>query len=442
MLFVDRIDAGQRLARRLEHLRADDPVVVALPRGGVPVALEVAKRLGAPLDVIVVRKLGVPFQPELAMGAVGEYGVRVLNQDVIRMAGVTGAELRAVEARERTELERRARVFRQDRPRVPLAGRTVIVVDDGIATGSTARAACTIARAHGARRVILAVPVAPAGSAARFRSDADELICLAFPEPFLAIGQWYGDFSQTTDQEVIRCLRAAGAPAPRDVLSPRGHVPSREEDVEVPIGPVHLHGRLTIPEGASGLVVFAHGSGSSRHSPRNRFVARVLNESGLGTFLFDLLTDQEESDRTNVFDIEMLAGRLLEVTRWLRARPGLQGVRIGYFGASTGAAAALRAAAQPDAGVDAVVSRGGRPDLAGSCLADVTAPTLLIVGGRDEVVLELNRQAQAELGGDSRLEIVPRATHLFEQRGAMEAVAGLARAWLLAHLAPVHQPAA
>ena len=199
----------------------------------------------------------------------------------------------------------------------------------------------------------------------------------------------------------------------------------------MPVGSVDLTGNVTLPARCQGVVVFAHGSGSSRHSPRNRFVAAVLNQARLGTLLFDLLTPEEELDRRNVFDVTLLAHRLLGVTRWLRAQPEGRGAPIGYFGASTGAAAALWAAAEPDAGVTAIVSRGGRPDLAGVRLAAVTAPTLLIVGGDDEVVLDLNRRAQALLGGENRLSVVPGATHLFEEPGALEAVADLARDWFV-----------
>lgn len=211
MLFVDRVDAGSRLAARLEHLRADDLVVVGLPRGGVPVAAQVAEHLGAPLDLIVVRKLGVPQQPELAMGAIGEGGVRVINDDVVRGVGVTADDLALVAAREGVELDRRARRFRGDRPRIPLEGRTVVVVDDGIATGSTARAACQIARAQGAARVVVAAPVAPPNWTVGFGDDADELVCLATPQRFFAIGEWYGDFSQTSDEEVTACLQRVGS---------------------------------------------------------------------------------------------------------------------------------------------------------------------------------------------------------------------------------------
>jgi putative phosphoribosyl transferase len=196
---------------------------------------------------------------------------------------------------------------------------------------------------------------------------------------------------------------------------------------------VVLPGDLVVPPAAPGIVVFAHGSGSSRRSSRNRFVAERLTEAGLGTLLFDLLTPGEELDRANVFDVDLLAGRLGAATRCLMARPEALGCPIGYFGASTGAAAALRAAASGPP-VSAVVSRGGRPDLAGDSLPAVTAPTLLIVGGNDSEVLRLNRQAYQRLRCVKRLEIVPGATHLFEERGTLEAAAALATDWFLEFL--------
>jgi putative phosphoribosyl transferase len=429
-MFADRVEAGRRLARMLEHLRGEDVVVLGLPRGGVPVADEVARSLGAPLDVIVVRKIGVPFQPELGMGAIGEDGARIVDVGVMEMTGTTDREFSAVEARERAELDRRSRRFRGDRPRVPLVGRTALIVDDGIATGSTARAACQVARAHGAARVVLAVPVAPPGWEARIGTDADELIALETPERFRAIGQFYRDFSPTSDEEVVGCLRrAASYTHARNV-----ELPVRDDEVIVQAGPVRLGGHLTIPDGAVGIVVFAHGSGSSRHSPRNRYVADVLNRTGLGTLVFDLLTDAEERDRANVFDIELLSQRLVDATHWLRGEPGIRSTPIGYFGASTGAAAALWAATEPGIDVAAVVSRGGRPDLAAPRLAAVMAPTLLVVGGNDHAVLELNRTALRQLRCERRLAIVPGATHLFEEPGTLQAAAEIARDWFAEHL--------
>ena len=435
MIFLDRADAGRRLAAKVAHLRPQSPVVLGLPRGGVPVAFEVARALGAPLDVIVVRKLGVPFQPELGMGAIGEDDVRIINDEVVRTAGVSTRELADVETRERDELQRRVRRFRGTRERTSLEGRTVVVVDDGIATGSTARAACQVAHAQGAARVVLAVPVAPQGWEARLDDDVDEFVCLETPDPFDAIGQFYEDFTQASDEEVVDCLeRAARPPTHAASSSPVDDPPSRDEEVTMTAGAAHLLGHLTVPPGATGLVIFAHGSGSSRHSPRNRYVATVLNEAGLATLLFDLLTVVEERDRANVFDIALLAHRLREVSAWSASQPDVAGLPVGYFGASTGAGAALWAAGEPGNDAAAVVSRGGRPDLAGPRLGRVTAPTLLIVGGNDDVVLELNRHARAQLRCESNLLVVPGATHLFEEPGTLETAAGAARDWFTDHL--------
>ncbi|MER5737012.1 phosphoribosyltransferase family protein [Streptomyces sp. NPDC002262] len=420
MYFADRADAGRRLAARLGHLQGRDVVVLGLPRGGVPVAAEVAEALGAPLDICLVRKLGVPSRPELAMGAVGEGGVRVVNEQVVRDAGVTGRDLAAVEERERAVMAERARLYRGIRRPVPLEGRTVVVVDDGLATGATALAACRAVRAGGAARIVLAVPVAPHGWTARLAGEADETVAVHAPEGFYAVGQFYREFDQTPDAEVVDRLdrnRAAHGPAVRHTA------------VRIPVGDLELRGDLALPDGAAGLVLFAHGSGSGRHSPRNRAVAGALNRAGLGTLLFDLLTEAEAADRARVFDTPLLAGRLGRAAAWSAGWPATEGLPRGYFGASTGAAAALWAAAEPDDDVAAVVSRGGRPDLAGERLAAVRAPTLLVVGGSDDLVLDLNRRAGALLRCESRLEVVPGAGHLFEEPGALEEVAALAADW-------------
>lgn len=204
-------------------------------------------------------------------------------------------------------------------------------------------------------------------------------------------------------------------------------------ETAIDLGPVRLPGELTTPDDAIGFVVFAHGSGSSRHSPRNRAVASRLNSAGLATVLFDLLTLHEETDRGRVFDIPLLADRLLGVVEWLRKLPQVGDCPIGCFGASTGGGAALWAAAEPTAGISAVVSRGGRPDLAADRLPAVEAPTLLIVGGDDRQVLELNRAALDRLRCPKRLSVVPGATHLFEEPGALATVADEAAEWFLEH---------
>ena len=424
MRFRNREEAGRRLAAELERFAGDDLVVLGLPRGGVPVAYWVAEALDAPLDVIVVRKLGVPFQPELAMGAIGEGGARVINTMVTEAAAVSDEDIAEVEARELAELEHRVHEFRRGRPRVDLTGKTAVIVDDGIATGSTAKAACPVARQLGAARVVLAAPVAPVEAEQRLADSADELVVVATPEPFFGVGQFYDDFGQTPDHEVVELLdRAATRTTPR----------LHHGEIEIPCGDVALAGYIEVPTHASCIVVFAHGSGSSRHSSRNRYVASVLNHAGIGTLLFDLLTEAEAHDRANVFDIALLGSRLSDVREWLRSEPSLAPLRVGYFGASTGAAAALVAAARPGADVDAVVSRGGRPDLAGAALDTVTAPTRLIVGGDDTAVLELNREAQRHLRCVNDLVIIPGATHLFEEPGTLDLAARSALEWFQLH---------
>ena len=211
-----------------------------------------------------------------------------------------------------------------------------------------------------------------------------------------------------------------------------------ERVVRVAVGEVTLEGNIVVPPGARGVVLFAHGSGSSRHSPRNRYVAGVLQEAGLATLLVDLLTQQEEQVDVRTahlrFDIGMLAERLVGATDWLGQQPDTADLRVGYFGASTGGGAALVAAAERPGAVAAVVSRGGRPDLAGPALPRVTAPILLLVGGNDPIVIELNEQAKARMRGEVQLTIVPGASHLFEERGTLEEVARLARDWFLRYL--------
>ncbi len=213
-----------------------------------------------------------------------------------------------------------------------------------------------------------------------------------------------------------------------------------EQSVSIPVGRVRLPGSLALPPSARGLVLFVHGGGSSRSSPRNRFVAEDLGRAGLGTLRFDLLTPAEDTEYETRFDIDLLTQRLLAATEWIPTRPDAADLGLAYFGASTGAAAALRAAAARPGKVQAIVSRGGRPDLAQVALAAVRAPTLLIVGGHDEAVLELNREALARLTCPKELAVVPGATHLFEEPGALARVADLAAAWFLRHLAAADRP--
>jgi putative phosphoribosyl transferase len=430
MMFANRAEAGRLLASRLTHLRGRDVVVLGLPRGGVPVAFEVARELSAPLDVIVVRKLGVPFQPELTLGAVGEDGVRVLDADMLRAAAIDEDELAGIERAARVELGRQVRRLRGGRARVALAGRTVVIVDDGIATGATAQAACRVAVAQGAAGIVLATAVAAEETVAALRGVADDIVCVHTPQHLLSIGSWYGDFGPTSDDEAAALLeRAATVATGADAA-----VYAYDEELVVPAGPARLAARLTVPESARMLVVLANVSGGG-HSSRKRYIAGRLREAGLGTLVVDLLTPAEEPDRRNVFDIPLLARRLVDTIHWVRRLPGISELSVGLFGAGTGAAAALWAASERGTNVAAIVSRSGRPDLASDRLGEVRAPTLFIVDARETAVLERTRAARATLHCPTQLVVMPSAAHLFEEPGSPREIADLARDWFCRHAA-------
>lgn len=415
--YANRREAGAALADRLRDEHIDDGVVVGLARGGVAVAAEVAHRLGLPLDALAVRKVRHPLQPEYAIGAVTPGGGAYLQLN----ADLTADAIDAAVASAKSSADALDRRIHADHAPVAVGGRTCVLVDDGLATGATMIAAARWARGEGAARVVIGVPVGPASTLALMRAEADTVVCALIPPVMFAVGEWYDDFTQVSDTEVVALLA-------------NGFTPAGRRSVTIAADDVQLTGDLALPPAASGVVVFAHGSGSGRHSPRNRSVANHLNQRGLGTLLLDLLTSQEEVDRNRVFDIPLLAGRLAAATRWVKSQPDSEALPVGYFGASTGAAAALWAAAG-DPAVRAIVSRGGRPDLAGARIAGVSAPTLLIVGGDDDVVLALNRQAASQMRCPWELVVIPGATHLFEEPGALEQVADHAATWFQRHLA-------
>jgi putative phosphoribosyl transferase len=439
--FRDRGDAGRRLGAALQRLGDERPIVAGIARGGVAVAAEVARSLAAPLEVAVVRKIGAPRNPEYAIGALAEGGVHVVSERVARSAGLSDPGLRALLDDAQRELDERVLRYRGGREAREITGRTVILVDDGLATGRSARAAVRSLRKRGAGRVILAVPVAAPAAAHALQDETDDLVCLQMPPDLWAVGQWYEDFAPTSDDQVAALLGEAWKEGSREPARPEPARPEparpepARDQLTIPLDSgASLSGELSVPSRPRGHVVFAHGSGSSRLSPRNRAVAQTLLDAGYATLLFDLLAASEESDRANVFDVPLLASRLTAATVWLRDRPEVAGLPVAYFGASTGAAAALSAASGLGREVRAVVSRGGRPDLAPD-LGAVRAPTLLIVGGADPQVLALNREAERRLGGPSALAVVPGATHLFEEPGALAEVSRLAVGWLDRYLA-------
>ena len=428
MHFADRADAANRLARALMKFRGCHPLVLAIPRGGVPLGRVVADALDGELDVVLVRKLGAPHNPEFAIGAIDENGSIHLADYAPRLQ-LDPDYVRHEAARQLALIRRRRQQYSPHRAPIDPAGRIVIIVDDGLATGETMRAALSAIRARDPKQLVCAVPVAAGDSLQAIAVLADEVVCLSSPADFYAVGQFYDEFSAVDDDVVTALL--SSRPTQNTV-----DIGSSTKVVRLPVSGTVLIGDLQIPQNPRGLVLFAHGSGSSRHSPRNRFVAQALHRAQLATLLLDLLSEHEDLDRAARFDIDLLTERLTLAVDWARRDPALAALAIGLFGASTGAAAALAVAAQRPDAVAAVVSRGGRPDLAGrAMLARVSAPTLLIVGGADTQVLELNQAARREMPGTTELVVVPGATHLFEEPGALEQVAALAGAWFARWLA-------
>ncbi|GAA0888790.1 phosphoribosyltransferase family protein [Rhodanobacter soli] len=422
--FRDRTDAGQQLAEALSSLRGQHPLILAIPRGGVPIGRIVADRLDGELDIVLVRKIGAPGNPEYAIGAVDEAGT-IQQSDDARLAGADDRYIKREAAEQLAVIRARRQGYGLGHPPIDPAGRTVVVVDDGLATGATMRAALLAVRARKPARLVCAIPVASPRGLVSVTDVADDLVYLSAPGHFRAVGQFYMQFPAVDDSEVVHLLMRSPSGSP---------VPALSEDVRIPADGLLLDGNLQVPQGAHGLVIFTHGSGSSRHSPRNRLVAQAMHAKGKGlaTLLFDLLSEDEARDISARFDIPRLTARLDAATRWAMHQPRTQALPIGLFGASTGAAAALVLAARYPMMIKAVVSRGGRPDLAGhGALARVQAPTLLIVGGADHEVITLNRSALSVLPCHAELVLVPNATHLFEEEGAIERVAALATSWFV-----------
>lgn len=426
MIFQDRAHAGRLLAKSLLKYKDEDPIVLGLPRGGVPVAAEIARALNAVLDVLIVRKLGAPYQKELAVGALCENDEPFWNLEIMSELGLRKSEMLSTLYEESENIREQKNLFRHGREMRSVFRKTVIVVDDGLATGSTMVAAIKYLKNSGAAKIVVAVPVSSASSSLQIKNSVDEFVVLENTMALQSVGQWYDDFSQVPSAEVVRLLE-------HNRVDHGPGITLRE--VEIETDGVKLKGDLTTFATMRALVIFSHGSGSGRRSPRNQEVARDLHTQGFGTLLFDLLTDEESKIRRNVFDVEKLGRRLASTAMWLRRQPGIENRPLGFFGASTGAAAALVAAAalEKDHSIYAIVSRGGRPDLAHAVLGKVTAPVLLLVGGLDSDVLDLNREAQKSLS-KCRLSIVPGATHLFEEPGALEEVSKQAARWFGDHL--------
>ncbi len=360
MTLDDREDAGRRLGDELHELVGGDVVVLGIPGGGVPVAAVVARALGAPLDVVVARRVGVPFQPGVAVGAVGEGGALVLDEELVRAVGADEAELAEVERRAREAVTRDVARYRAVRSAEPLEGRTAVIVDDGAARGGSARAACRAVRARGASRVVLAIAVCPYEALPGLGVEADDVVVVERTRELRAVGESYAVHPPVDDDEVLAVLRRRGP-----VRSTRPIDGEPTAHVDVWMGRTAVSGHLVVPVEATGLVVFAHPSARSRFDPRHRESARRARAAGSATFVVDLLTPREEIVRALVGDVDLLATRLDAVVADLGQRPATRGLQIGLLAGGAAEAAALAVAAWRD-DVTAVVGGDGRPGPAAS----------------------------------------------------------------------------
>jgi putative phosphoribosyl transferase len=422
MGFRNRTEAGKKLGEVLGTFREESPLVLAIPRGGVPVAAAVAHELAAPMELLVVRRITPPGNPEAAVGGITEEGFYWMDHSALDRLGLPAEKVHPSVMERGREVDAWVRKLRRGRPLPRLKDRTIIVVDDGISSGISAIVAARFLRTLGVARLVLAVPIASRRAVRILESHYDQVVVDQQPEPFGLTSDHYREFPEVSDAEILRLVGGGRKPPPV------------EHEFRVVAGAATLEGTLTVPSDPKGLVLFAHGSGSGRLSPRNQAVARSLVEKGIATLLFDLLTAEEGHSQARVFDVALLARRLERATRQIRieggALIGREELPIGYFGASTGAAAALIAAADLGRAIDAVVCRGGRVDLARSRWENVKCPVLLLVGGNDTPVLELNQLATEQISR-SELEIIPGASHLFEESGALEKVSEISARFFL-----------
>jgi predicted phosphoribosyltransferase/dienelactone hydrolase len=430
MIFRDREEAGRALAARLVPLISPPCVVAAIPRGGVAVALPIVERLGVPLTVVYARKLTAPFAPEFAFGALDEDGEAIADRTSIAVLGLSPDDIEKAKVRVGGEIRRRMALYRVPPLAHYLPGAAVVLVDDGLATGLTMRAALLYARRHGAAGITVAAPCASAQAAERFRREADHFVSLTVDVDFRAVGEYYADFSPVSDEDVVLMLarsREHGASSgPRDsglrvvFKNSRGH---------------ELAGVLLVPAGRGPhpVVVFAHGWGSGKDSPRNRATAEALREAGVAAFLFDFTghgesggTMEESTQAQQVDDLGAALGLLESLDE-------VDAGRMGVVGASSGAAVALLRA-QADPRIRALALRSANPEGAAATAPRVTAPTLLVVGERDEPLRGVNQELLGVLGGPRRLEVVPGGDHLFADPAALGRAITLMVAWFGKHL--------
>jgi predicted phosphoribosyltransferase/dienelactone hydrolase len=406
MIYRDRKDAGEKLAATLKERGFENPVVLGIPRGGVPLAAEVARTLPGELGVVVARKLGAPWNPELAIGATTAIGVTYVNSAVAAEVGADDAYIEAETQRQVQEAQRREELFDSSR-RPKVEGRTVIVVDDGIATGATAIAAVRSLKAEGAKRVILAIPVGPPQTVRQLRDEADEVVCLDEEPGFWAVGQFYVDFNPVSDEEVRQTL---------DTFSAVAADPARR--VEIRRDGVRLVGVLTTPSSEGGsfpIVIFVHGLGSGKNSPRNLAIAERLVDAGIATLLFDLSGHGESSADTRE-GMEAYVADIEAAFAWASRQEEVDKELIGIAGSSLGATVAIEALSQGRVTPRTMVLRA--PPIEPEELRRVRVPSLVLIGSRDP----LRADVHWGVAGSPQLtvSIVEGASHLFEEPGTLE----------------------
>lgn len=408
--YRDRVDAGRQLVAALAERGYERPVVLGIPRGGLPVAAEVARALHGQLGVVVARKLRAPAQPELAIGAVTADGAAWVNTQLARDTGADDRYLEREMAHQVAEARHREELFDGHR-RPPVEGRVVIIVDDGLATGATARAAARSMRASGAAKVVLAVPVAPPESVRELAAEVDEVVCPRVEMDFWAIGQFYDAFPQVPDEEVKAILDRFGS-----------EVETREARVRR--DGIELAARLRLPGGKTPYVTFVHGLGSSKDSPRNVVIAERLVDEGIAALLFDLGGHGESGGRPG--SIEQYVDDLVAVESWARSQVELRDAPHAIAGSSLGAVVALRGVLEGRVTADALVLRSA--PISPEEYQGLTVPALLLVGSHDPLVAEAREGARRCPAID--LRIVQGAGHLFEEEGTLEDATGITVEWL------------
>jgi putative phosphoribosyl transferase len=429
-MFKDRWEAGRALAAKLAPLITRSSVVVAaIPRGGVTVALPIVERLGSvPLTVVYARKLTAPVAAELAFGALDEDGHATLDEETVRLLGLTPKDVEEAKARVAAEIRRRMALYRVPPLAHYLPGRDVVLVDDGLATGLTMRAAVAYARRHGAGEVTVAAPCASTQAAARFSLEADRLVTLIVDEAFEAVGAYYVDFAPVLDEQVNDMLARAleHVPAALDSSLRVSFKNSRG---------ISLAGVLLVPPAAGPhpVVVFAHGWGSGKDSPRNRAAAEALRGAGIAAFLFDFTGHGESEGTPEQSTAAQQVDDLRAACEIVRTLDEVDANHIGVVGASSGAMAALSLATESPR-VAALVLRSAAVEGAEDAAARVTVPTLLVVGEHDRPVRLANQRLLGRLGGVHRLEVVAGGDHLFENAEARRRATALTVAWFEEHL--------